>query len=110
RMGEITGNLHCGNRDQSRYAGVLQLLPEQIGQEPLNLLPEPTLSATTGHGDILRSTPPALERSRHFHDFVGFELVAYLEIVEILHREAALEARLHLAHVVLESLQRRQLA
>src|SRR6185436_14196675 len=42
----------------------------------------------------------------HFHHLEHLELDALLDIGEVLERHAALEARLHLAHVVLESLER----
>src|SRR6266704_4951843 len=51
-----------------------------------------------------------LERPRHFLDFVDFELVADLEVVEVFHGHAALETGLHFAHVVLEALERIDLA
>src|SRR5437773_11820398 len=41
----------------------------------------------------------------HFLDFVDFELVADLEVVEVFHGHAALETGFHLAHVVLEALE-----
>src|SRR5262249_17761500 len=40
-----------------------------------------------------------------FEHFEHLELVAFLDIGEILERHAAFEARLHLAHVVLEALE-----
>src|SRR5262245_16817538 len=52
----------------------------------------------------------ALQRARYFDDLVDLELVALFDRVEVLEREPALEARLHFAHVVLEALQRIELA
>src|SRR3954467_14648443 len=46
----------------------------------------------------------------HFHHLEHLELVAFLDIGEVLERHAALEARLDIAHVVLESLERVDLA
>src|SRR6266853_2948955 len=51
-----------------------------------------------------------LQRPGHFLDFVDFELVADLEVVEVSHGHAALEPGFHFAHVVLESLERVDLA
>src|SRR6266480_1637381 len=51
-----------------------------------------------------------LERPRHFLDFVDFELVADLEVVEVFHRHAALETGFYFTHVVLEALERIDLA
>src|SRR5256886_4383187 len=52
----------------------------------------------------------ALQRSRHFDDFVHFELIALFDVVETLDRQSAFEARLDLAHIVLEALERIELA
>src|SRR4051812_31681423 len=46
----------------------------------------------------------------HFHHLEHLELVALFDIGEVLERHAALEACLHFAHVVLESLERVDLA
>src|SRR6266480_1886883 len=51
-----------------------------------------------------------LERPRHFLDFVDFELVADLEVIEVFHGHAALETGLYFTHVVLEALERIDLA
>src|SRR5436309_3741234 len=51
-------------------------------------------------------TRPALQRPRQLLDLERFELVAFLELAEAVERDAALEALLHLPHVVLESLER----
>src|SRR5918993_4831865 len=51
-----------------------------------------------------------LQRPRHLHDLVHLELVALLHVVEAADRQAALEPGLHLAHVVLEPLERIELA
>src|SRR5712691_9831803 len=51
-----------------------------------------------------------LQGPRNFLDFVDLELVADPEIVVALHRHAAFESGLHLAHVVLEALERIDLA
>src|SRR5678816_666173 len=53
---------------------------------------------------------PDLQAAGDFEDFEHLELVAFLDIGEVLERHAALEARLHLAHVVLEALERVDLA
>src|SRR4051812_2322354 len=42
----------------------------------------------------------------HFHHLEHLELVALFDIGEVLERHAALEARLHFAHIVLEALER----
>src|SRR5205809_7878495 len=52
----------------------------------------------------------ALQGPRHFHNFVNFELVALFDVVESLDRQSAFEPRLDLAHVVLEALERIELA
>src|SRR5262245_4095790 len=52
----------------------------------------------------------ALQRARYFDDLVDLELVALFDRVEVLERESALETRLHFARVVLEALQRIELA
>src|SRR6185312_3827860 len=63
-----------------------------------------------GGGEPRLPRPFPSERARGLDDLVHLELVALLHIVEVLDRQAALEARLHLAHVVLEALQRIELA
>src|SRR6266705_1891020 len=46
----------------------------------------------------------------HFLDFVDFELVTDLEVVEVFHGHAALETGFHFAHVVLAPFERIDLA
>src|SRR3954467_10570326 len=50
------------------------------------------------------------DRTGDLDDLEHLELVADLEVVEVLEAEAALEALLHLAHVLLEALERIELA
>src|SRR5688572_8890889 len=52
----------------------------------------------------------ASQRARDLDDFVHLELVALLHVVEAADRQAALEPGLHLTHVVLEALERVELA
>src|ERR1700682_41437 len=52
----------------------------------------------------------ALQRPCDLHGFKDLELVAFLEVREVLKRHAALEARFHFAHVVLEALERVDIA
>src|ERR1700682_6014337 len=52
----------------------------------------------------------SLQGSRHFHDLVHFELIALFDLVEVLQRQAALESCLDFAYVVLEALERIELA
>src|SRR5262249_6450873 len=63
--------------------------------------------------DNARDRPPRvllpLEGSRDFDDLVHLDLIALLDVVVALHRQAALEAGLHFAHVVLEALERVEL-
>src|SRR5258708_23647983 len=47
-----------------------------------------------------------LQAACDFHDFVDFQLIADLEIVEILYGESELETRFHFADMVLEAFQR----
>src|ERR1700681_3346327 len=51
-----------------------------------------------------------LQGSRHSHDLVDFELIALFDLVVVLQRQAALESCLDFAHVVLEALERIELA
>src|SRR5438270_7541472 len=51
-----------------------------------------------------------LQRPRDFLDFEEFELVAFLDVVVALELDAALEAFLDFAHVVLQALERFDLA
>src|ERR1700674_2050237 len=58
-----------------------------------------------------RMRPAAdLQGSRHFHDLVDFELIALFDLVVVLQRQAALESCLDFAHVILEALERIELA
>src|ERR671914_150128 len=50
------------------------------------------------------------QRPCDLHDLVHLELIALLHVVEAADRKTALEAGLHLADVVLEALQRIELA
>src|SRR5579875_2894175 len=58
---------------------------------------------------LMRSTPD-LQRTRDFRDFEDFELIAFDDIVEVLHRHTALEALTHFLDIVLEALERIELA
>src|ERR1700722_11717332 len=53
---------------------------------------------------------PELQRTRDFGDFEDFELVAFDDVVEVLDRHTALEALTHFLDVVLEALERIELA
>src|SRR6266478_3792077 len=53
---------------------------------------------------------PRLQSTRYLDYFVDLELVALLHVVEVLQRQAALETSLDLAHIVLEALERVELA
>src|SRR5690242_16054578 len=48
----------------------------------------------------------ALQRARHFLHFEQLELVAFLDVVEVLQGQAAFEAGLDFLDVILEALQR----
>src|SRR5579863_7454635 len=56
------------------------------------------------------SVAPELQRTRDFGDFEDFELVAFDDVVEVLDRHTALEALTHFLDVVLEALERIELA
>src|SRR5438874_10666162 len=50
------------------------------------------------------------DRARDLDHLEDLDLVAHLDVVEVLERQPALEPGLHLAHVVLEALERIELA
>src|SRR5581483_3329821 len=50
------------------------------------------------------------QRPRYLHHLVHLQLIALVDVVEVLDRQAALEACLHFANVVLEALERIELA
>src|SRR5687768_5326103 len=54
-----------------------------------------------------RATSGRLRGAGDLPDFVGLDDVALLQVLEVLEADAALEARRHLTHVVLEALERR---
>ena len=56
-----------------------------------------------------QSGPLDLKRPLLLDDLVGLKLVAHLDVVEVLHRDAALISALHLLDIVLESFQRSDL-
>ena len=97
-------NTRQGNHADTR---VLEFVVNQVGQLTLNLVCNAQCA-----GIILRheiptraNAVPALQAARDFDDFVGFHLVAYLDIVKVFDRQAAFEARSNLFHIVLETLQ-----
>src|SRR6478736_1500425 len=67
----------------------------------------PPASSQAGFGDGARA---ALQRSSHFLDLEDFQLVAFLDLVVVLQLDAALEAFLDFAHVVLQAANRFDLA
>src|SRR5262245_8908361 len=81
---------------------------------------EPELGTATTDRDPARSRARARERPRprrlrlkragELLDLVGLDDVAHLDVVHAVERHAAFEALLHLAHVVLEALERAQAA
>ena len=56
------------------------------------------------------SAPPLGERALDLLGLVDLEHVAFLDVLEVLEHDAALEAGRDLAHVVVEAAQRRDLA
>src|SRR5262245_214968 len=60
--------------------------------------------------DLARGMRSRSERAGDFLHFEDLELVLFLDVVVALQAQTALEPRLHFAHVVLEALERRQLA
>src|SRR5688572_9677331 len=59
---------------------------------------------------VLMDRPPSGDGPRDLDHLEDLDLVANLDVVEALDRQAALEAGLHLAHVLLEALERIELA
>src|ERR1700693_3577744 len=123
-VGKVGGDLYPGEGDHADER-VLELGAQQFRQLALDLIGDAAPALLVGHQSSrsarIRSEDPSLRRAllgttraskcpRHFLDFVDFELVADLEVVEVFHGHAALETSFHFAHVVLEALERINLA
>src|SRR5450631_2570372 len=68
--------------------------------------PSSTNPAIFGKAGFGVQTQSALQRSCHFLDFEELQLIAFFDVVVVLQFDAALEARGHFAHVVLEAAHR----
>lgn len=83
---------------------VFELVANEIRQFALDLVGD-----AQGAGIIFRhkaftwAALPALQATRHFDNFVCFQLISKLDIVEVFERKSTLETRSHLSHVVLEA-------
>ncbi len=118
RVMVIVADLHAGQRNHA-YPRVLEFVADQVCQIPLDLVrytpesgrvlchvPLNGYTAPTGIGAAKRGCGGgSLQSTRDLDDFVNFELVTDLEIVEVLDRQPAFETGLHLAYIVLEALE-----
>src|SRR5690606_35001676 len=120
--GEIdAGDRVVGRQLDARYGHeadprVLDLGADHLGKLLVDLLRDPQAPRCLGcpasyHVARDASAPSrGSERARYLRDFEDLELVPDLDVVVALQRQAALEAFLDLAHVVLEALERIELA
>ncbi len=118
RVPVIVADFHSGQRNHANPR-ILEFAADQVRQISLDLIrytPESGrvlcyvlpngYTGPTGIGAARRGFGGGtLQSTRDFHDFVNFELVTDLEVVEILDRKTALEPGLHLAYIVLETLE-----
>lgn len=89
------------------YTRILEFVTNQVGQLTLNLVRNAQCAGIIlRHGIPTRASAVlALQAARDFDNFVGFHLVAYLDIVKVFNRQATFKARSHFFHIVLETLQ-----
>lgn len=89
------------------YTRVLEFIANQIGQLTLYLVCNAQCAGIILRHEMLTraNAVPALQAARDFDDFIGFHLVAYLDIVKVFKRQATFEARSNLFHIVLKTLQ-----
>src|SRR5687767_10195249 len=99
RLLQVGGHLHARQRDEADARVVHRAAAEQ----PAQLLPDLVADAIWSESQNLHRYSDALHRE-------DFDHVADLDVVVIRQADAALEARLHLADVVLEAAQRSDLA
>ena len=115
----VAADLDAGERDHA-HTRILDLGPDQFGEILLNLVAyaaEPgrifrhllyRVKVECAARDKLNpSMLPVMdsEAARDFNDFVSFQLIADLQIVEVLYGQAALESCFYFADIVLEALQ-----
>jgi hypothetical protein len=96
------------NACQSEHpdARVFQLIANQIRELALDLVSNAQGAGIIfRHNAFTRAALPALQATRDFDDFVCFQLIPKLDIVEVFKRKSTLETRSHLSHVVLEALE-----
>src|SRR5713226_630718 len=118
RVPVIVADFHAGQRNHANPR-ILEFAADQVGQISLDLVrytPESGrvlchvlpngYTGPTAFGAARRECGGGtLQSTRDLDDFVNFELVTDLEVVEILDRKTALEPGFHLAYIVLETLQ-----
>lgn len=113
----VLSHLDVSDGDQAD-ARILEIHANDLGQFTLDLVGyAPTAGVIFRHAATAPENQPGapsggtrktrrLQRPRHFNNFKNFQLVAFLDVVEVLQRQAAFEAGFDLAHIVLETLQR----
>src|SRR5437867_1080887 len=116
RVRQIRRDFDRRHRDHPD-ARILDVQAEKIGELALDLVADAmrALGILFQLPLTLTLSPPAgrgypSERSRHFDDFVHFELIALFDVVESFDRQSAFEPCLDLAHVILEALERIEFA
>ena len=97
---DYAANRAAFDRNQRRDPRVLELGAHDLRQLALDLLGD-----AAGAGKILGHGRRLLQGSSNLDDFIDLELIADLDVVVTLERQAAFEARFHFADIVLESLQ-----
>ena len=118
RVRQVGRDSTRGERDHAD-ARVLQLVAQQLGELALDLVGDASAAdALREMRCVIRGVRASGSERRvlaysvrdDFDDLEDLELVAFLDVVVVLQRQAALEAGLDLAHVVLEALERIELA
>jgi hypothetical protein len=120
RVRVVLRDFNIGDGDQV-YARILEFKPDDLRQLALDLVGDaPSAGKIFRHviPDLQpaadrrpgRSSGTALQGPRDFDDLEGFQLVAFLDVVEVLEGQAAFKPGLDFARIVLETFQRIKLA
>src|SRR5258705_2510446 len=96
---EVRGDLHARQRDEPDARVVDFAAGEHFAEDVADLFPDSVWPVALSHQKLRRRHLLSLHREH-------LDGIAHLDVVVALEADAALEARLHLAHVVLEAAQR----
>jgi hypothetical protein len=127
RVRVIRRHLHFGNRDHADPR-VFQFIGNDFRKIALDLVGTAHAAARNGFAvfshdenrtllllfsgrlQYCNRPPKPLQRTRDFLYLENFQLIADLDVIEVLQRQAAFEAGFHFLHIILEAFQRIEFA